>query len=276
MEKSAERLNVLKKIEELEKQGRFNEDVEEDAPGSPILPKDVDYTDKKLSSKILTKLANRLAIMFFESMIKKNKLIIKEVVGLENAKIDGGAIITCNHFNLRDVYVVYRTMKPVLKKKQRVWKIIKESNYTNFKGPVRLMMRHANTLPLSSNMQTMKELLKSIKTLLARGEKIMIYPEQAMWWNYRKPRPLKPGAFKFAAKNNVPIIPVFITMQDSEFIDDDGFPVQEYTLHILPAIYPNEALSRMEAKTDMKNRNYEAWVKTYEEFYGMPLVYGEV
>ena len=273
MEKSAERLNVLKRIEELEKQGRFNEDVEDDAPTSPILPKDVDYTDKKLSSKLLTKLANHLAVMFFESMIKKNKLIIKEVVGLENAKIEGGAIVTCNHFNLRDVYVVYRTMKPVLKKKQRIWKIIKESNYTNFKGPVRLMMRHANTLPLSSNRQTMKELLKSIKTLLDRGEKIMIYPEQAMWWNYRKPRPLKPGAFKFAAKNNVPVLPVFITMNDTEFIDEDGFPVQEYTVHYLPPIYPDKNLSLQENERVMCEKNYQLWVETYEKFYGEKLVY---
>jgi len=25
----------------------------------------------------------------------------------------------------------------------------------------------------------------------------------------------------------------------------------------------------------MKNKNYEAWVKTYEEFYKKPLEYGE-
>ncbi len=31
-----------------------------------------------------------------------------------------------------------------------------------------------------------------------------------MWWNYRKPKkPLKPGAFKIASRNNVPVIPIF-------------------------------------------------------------------
>ena len=64
-----------------------------------------------------------------------------------------------------------------------------------------------------------------------------------------------------------------ITMEDSAHLDGDGFPVQEYTLHILPAIYPDKTLSRCEAKNDMKNRNYNAWVKTYEEFYGKPLEY---
>lgn len=273
MEQSQERLKIKTKIEEFEKQGRFNEDVEEDAKTLPILPNEVDYIDKKLSSKILKRLANRMAVMFFESMIKKNKFIIKNVVGLENAKIEGGAIITCNHFNLRDVYTVYRTMKPILKKNQRIWKVIKESNYTNFKGPVRLMMRHANTLPLSSNLQTMKDFFKGVEILLARGEKIMIYPEQAMWWNYRKPRPLKAGAFRIAVKNNVPVIPVFIAMEDSKFIDDDGFYVQEYTVHYLPPIYPKKELSAKENEKYMSEQNYKAWVEAYEAFYKLPLVY---
>ena len=119
----------------------------------------------------------------------------------------------------------------------------------------------------------MKELLKSIKTLLDRGEKIMIYPEQAMWWNYRKPRPLKPGAFKFAAKNNVPVLPVFITMNDTEFIDEDGFPVQEYTVHYLPPIYPDKNLSLQENERAMCEKNYQLWVETYEKFYSEKLAY---
>ena len=122
----------------------------------------------------------------------------------------------------------------------------------------------------------MVKFIKSFAELLNQGETILIYPEQAMWWNYRKPRPLQDGAFSLAVRNKVPIVPIFITMEDSDVMDGDGFPVQAYTMHILPAIYPNETLSSIAAKKDMKNRNYEAWVKAYEEFYNEPLVYGEV
>ena len=65
-------------------------------------------------------------------------------------------------------------------------------------------------------------------------------------------------------------------MEDSDVMDPDGFWVQEYTLHILPAIYPDEALSPVAAKRAMKNKNYEAWVRTYETFYGKTLKYGEL
>ena len=43
-----------------------------------------------------------------------------------------------------------------------------------------------------------------------------------MWWNYKKPRPFKPGAFKFAVTAEVPIIPFFITMEDTDKIGEDG------------------------------------------------------
>ena len=274
MEKSKERLEILEKIKNYEKCSKFNEDVENDAPAKTIRPKDVDYVNKKLSSKFLTCVANILGTAFFESMIKKKKFIIKEVNGLENvSKVSGGAIVTCNHFNLRDNYAVYKAIKPALKRGKKLYKVIKESNYTNFKGPVRLMMRHANTLPLSSSTETMKNFYRGISKLLERGEKILIYPEQAMWWNYRKPRPLKTGAFKIATKNNVPIIPTFITMKDSNIIDNDGFFVQEYYIHFLPAIYPDKNLISKENEQLMCEKNYNLWVDTYETFYNEKLKY---
>ena len=275
-DKHQERLELLKRIEDFEKASRFNDDVEKDPPAIIIKPNEVDYTIKKLSSKFLTSLANSLGKMFFHAMIKKKKLIIKEVDGLENAKeIKGGAIVTCNHFNIADNYVVYKTIKPALKKRHYLYKVIKEGNYTTFKGPLRLMMRHGNTLPLSKNPETMKKFWEGMDTLLKRGEKILIYPEQAMWWNYKKPRPLKVGAFRMAVKYNVPIIPTFITMKDSEYLDDDGFKVQELYVHYFPAIYPDEDLPVNERAKQMMDKNYRLWKEKYEEFYQKKLEYNE-
>ena len=267
-----DRLRVLNRIKEYEEQGRFNDDVEEDAPCAPIQPDEVDYINKKLSNKFMTRVANFLGKSYFENMIRHKKLIIKEIRGIDNAKaVTGGAIVTSNHFHLSDNYAVYRTIKPALKKHHYLYKVIKESNYTNFTGPVRIMMRHANTMPLSSSYATMRKFFEGMRILLNRGEKILIYPEQAMWFNYRKPRPLKPGAFKFAAKFNVPIIPIFICMMDSDVLDDDGFPAQELYVHYLHAIYPDPNLTVNENAKRMMERNYEQWVNDYEMFYNEKL-----
>jgi 1-acyl-sn-glycerol-3-phosphate acyltransferase len=96
-----------------------------------------------------------------------------------------------------------------------LYKIIREGNYTSFGGFYGYLFRHCNTLPLSSSLSGMKALLGALKKLFARGEKVLIYPEQSMWYNYRKPKPLKVGAFSFAVKNNVPILPVFITLENT-------------------------------------------------------------
>ena len=273
-DKYQERLGVLNRISEYEKAGRFNEDVEIDPPAIEIKPNEVDYVNKKLSSKFLTCIANALGKMFFRVLMMKKQLIIKEVNRIDRAKkIKGGAIVTCNHFNIADNYVVYRTIKPALKRGHYLYKVIKEGNYTTFKGPLRLMMRHGNTLPLSNNLDTMKKFWDGMDTLLKRGEKIKNKPEQAMWWNYKKPRPMKSGAFKMAKKYNVPVIPVFITMKDSKHLDDAGFKIQELYVHYLPAIYPDERLSVSEDVNRMMKENYDLWSQKYEEFYHQKVEY---
>ena len=212
---------------------------------------------------------------FFDKLIKNRQLIIKEVRGIENfTAVKGGRIVTCNHFSVGDNYAVWVALRNYMSGK-KLYKVIREGNYTNPPKPFGLFMRHCNTLPLSSQVATMKKFMHATSVLLDRGETILIYPEQSMWWNYRKPKPMQDGAFSLAVRNKTPIVPIFITMEDSDILDGDGFYVQEYTVNILPAIYPDLNLSRNEAKEQMKNKNYEAWVKTYEEFYGMPLVYSE-
>lgn len=102
---------------------------------------------------------------------------------------------------------------------------------------------------------------------------MLIYPEQSMWWNYRKPKPLKKGAFTFATRNNVPVLPCFITMEDSDILGDDGFYVQEYTIHVAPPIYPDQNKTRAENIEYMRQKNYNIWKQVYEETYKEPLTY---
>lgn len=276
MEKSPHKLELLRRIAELEKKEQWHLDVEDDPETYPLMPDQVDYLNEKLSSKIKNRIANVFGARFFDKMIAQRQLIIKEVRGIENfTAVKGGKIVTCNHFSVGDNYAVWVALRDCMGGKM-LYKVIREGNYTNPPKPFGLFMRHCNTLPLSSRKATMVKFMKAVAQLLERGETILIYPEQGMWWNYRKPRPLQEGAFSLAVRNKTPVVPVFITMEDSDVLDADGFYVQEYTLHILPAIYPDETLSRMEAKSDMKRRNYEAWVKTYEEFYQKPLRYGEI
>ena len=151
--------------------------------------------------------------------------------------------------------------------------VIREGNYTNPPKPFGLIMRHCNTLPLSSQPATMKKFLRAVKVLLERGETVLIYPEQGMWWNYRKPKPMQDGAFTLAVRNKTPIVPIFITMEDSDVLDGDGFFVQEYTVHICPPLYINKELPPRQQVPDLMERNFALWKEIYEREYCMPLTY---
>ncbi|MBQ8425906.1 MAG: 1-acyl-sn-glycerol-3-phosphate acyltransferase [Clostridia bacterium] len=274
MEKSPEKLKILERIENLEKQGIFDQDVEDDPETIELLPDQIDYLDKKLKNKILTRLTLRAGKKFFEGQIKCGNLVIKDIIGTENLLNlkKSGAIVTCNHFHPFDNYIILKALMPCLKK-GRYYKVIREGNYTNPPKGFEMFMRHGDTLPLSQNRQTMRKFLEAVKVLLGKGNKVLVYPEQSMWWNYRKPKPLKNGAFNFAVTNNVPVIPLFITMEDTDKIDGDGFPIQAHTVHILPPIYPKEDASKAENINFLKEENYKAWVKVYEDFYKTPLKY---
>ncbi len=268
------RLAAAERIRTLEAQGVFDQDVEADPPTQPLRPGQVDYTHRKLSIRIASELANRVAKTFYDRRIAKGELVIEDVRGLENylSVADRGVMITCNHFHPNDNYAVFKPIEKSLGRK-RLWKIIREGNYTSFPGLYGYFFRHCNTLPLASNLAVFKELLGAVDTLLKRGEKILIYPEQAMWYNYRKPRPLKSGAFHFAAKSGAPVLPVFITMRDTNRFDTDGLPIQAYTVHYLPPIFPDPTKRTAANIKALCDKNFAAWKTCYEQEYGIPLTY---
>lgn len=270
------RKQVLNRIREYERQGRFHEAVEDDPPAPELTPDKVDYLNKKASSRLKTRLANAIADRYFLNLIKKDVMVIDGVTGEEYLSVlQKGAVVTCNHFSAFDNYIVFHCIRKALPKKY-LYKIIREGNYTNFPGLYGFFFRHCNTLPLSSNRRTMINFMSSVNELLKRGESVLIYPEQEMWWNYKKPRPYKVGGFKIAYRAGVPVLPTFITMQDDPArLDGDGYPVQRHTLHILPPVYPDVSLGEKQGAEKMKNEAYEACVKKYEEVYQNKLSYEE-
>ena len=270
-----ERIEILEKIKELEKQGKFDIDAENDPPSKPLSKDKVDYLNKKITSKSKTILANSLGKVFIRQLLKNNKMIIKEINGAENLqKVKGGAMITCNHFNPFDSMAIESMFRVTGEsKKRKLYKVIREGNYTNFPGLYGFFFKNCNTLPLSSKTSTMVNFVKAVDEILKRGDFILIYPEQSMWWNYKKPKPLKNGAFKLAARNNVPVVPIFITMEDSDIIGQDGLPIQQYIINIEEPIYPDSKLSVKDNTEAMKNKNFETWKNVYENFYRIPLEY---
>ncbi len=276
--KSVDRLIVLKKIRDYEHEERFSEDVEQDPPTRQIEPGEVDYTRKKVRSKLKTRFAYFIARRYLNKINRKKIMIVKDIIGKENlAGLKTGAVLTCNHFNALDSFAMEMAYEAsVDRKKKKFFRVIREGNYTSFPGFYGFLMRNCYTLPIASKPQALKEFMKSTNELLQNGNLVLVYPEQSMWWNYKKPKPLKKGAFQFAVNNNVPVVPCFITMRDSDIVGTDGFKVQEYTIHIMEPIYPDPLKSKNENINIMMDKNYTLWKNLYEKTYDKPLVYSSM
>ena len=192
-----------------------------------------------------------------------------EIVGLENAlSVKGGAIMTANHYNPTDS-TPPRLVAYAMGKRKRFHIVVQQTNIF-MEGLFGFLMKNCNTMPVSPSPEYMaKNLTPAIKRVLKRGDLVLIYPEQEMWFNYKKPRPYRDGAFHFAASAGVPIIPTFTEMINLEGErDGDGFLPVKHISHVLPPIYPDESLSVRENRINMERAERESRFKLYEELYG--------
>ena len=273
--RAADRVQILRKIQQYETEGRFDEDVEDDPPSPVLKPEDIDYLHKGFIGNCKRKIAFAAAYSFFGKLEKNRDIVVNRATGLEHLAGVQGAVITCNHFHPMDSFIMQQVFDDS-KHPKRLYRVIREGNYTNFPGFYGFLMRNCNTLPLSSNFQTMKKFLTAVKQVLSEGNCLLIYPEQSMWWNYRKPKPLKSCAFDMAVKNHVPVVPCFITMRDTDKLGADGFPVQEYTPHLGAPIWPDESLPKSVAKEKMKQQTEAFCNQVYEKEYGALPVYRRI
>ena len=69
MDKNPERVKILEKIKELERNRQFDRDVENDPPCIPLKEGEVDYTRRKLSSKIKSRFSKFIFFRYFKRKI---------------------------------------------------------------------------------------------------------------------------------------------------------------------------------------------------------------
>lgn len=273
IKKAPDRLAVLEKIAEYEKRGWFDRDVEEDPPGRVLHPEDIKYINRSPAARIKRTVAYLAGRIFFYRELGKKKLFLEDPVGLEHlAGVKGGAVLTCNHFHPYDSFMMQKLFE-LSHHRGRMYRVIREGNYTSFPGFYGMLMRNCDTLPLSSDPVTMKHFLAATHRVLDEGNCLLVYAEQSLWWNYRKPKPLKSGAFEIAVRRSVPVVPCFITFEDTDLVGEDGFPILRHTPHVGAPIYPDTTLSRRAAAEKMKVENEAFCREVYERVYGIPLVY---
>lgn len=273
MKKDEERLQVIENMKQATRNHTFNKKVE---PSDHVVTKEerekvilkYDNRKKKLRNKAKTIVARSIVDSLTE-FINLNT----EIKGIENiTNIKTGAIITSNHFSKVDNTIIRYLMHKIGKKRE--FDIIVQECNIFMPGSLGWLLKNNQTIPINKDHKYIASNFEpTLEKLFDKKHFVLIYPEEEMWFNYKKPRPGKIGAYHYACKYNVPIIPCFIEMQNTDKIGDDGFYVQKYRLHIMPPIYPDETKDFKVAKEDLRKKDYELKVAKYEEVYHKKLDY---
>lgn len=264
---------VIENIKNFAEAGQFHNKVE---INDPVLTaaQSRQITDaylenrKHLSFKVKTALGVALAKAATRA-INKNT----EIKGLEKIPKDlGGVLITSNHFSPLENTVIRHLTNTLGRKKLGI--ISQTSNFA-MTGMVGFLMNYADTIPISTDPRYLaKDFLSLLKErLVDKKQAILLYPEQEMWFHYRKPRPPKNGAYFYAAKLNVPILSCFVEMVDLDEDDTAEFKKVKYILHILDVLYPDENKTARENTEMLSEMDYSLKKACYEKVYGKELTY---
>ena len=264
---------VIENIKKFAESGQFQNKVELD---DPVL---TDEQHKKITDNYIkkrNKLSFKIKSKFGIFLAKKaSKKINKntEIVGLEKIKPDlGGVIITSNHFSPLENTIIRHLTNRLGRKTLGI--ISQTSNFA-MTGIIGYIMNYADTIPISNNPRYLARnfLLVLKERLIEKKHAILLYPEQEMWFNYRKPRPPKNGAYFYAAKLNVPIISCFVEIIDLPEDDTPEFKKVKYILHVLDVLYPDPTKTVKENSVNLSIIDYNLKKECYEKVYGKELTY---
>ena len=263
---------IIENIQRCVEEGKFNDKVEVDDPSLSLQEKKeliAKYLNKR--NKLGYKICNKIARVII-NMVTWSENRDTEIEGIENiAEIKSGAIITSNHFNPLDNTVVRKFTKKI--GKSRLYIVSQDTNLA-MKGIIGFIMNYADIIPISSDNTYMRsKFLSMVEDIISKNQFILIYPEQEMWFNYRKPRLLKRGAYYYAAKFNVPIISCFVEIKNIGKKENKEFYKSKYVMHVLKPIYPDASKSIRENSIMMMNKDYEQKVEAYEKAYGKKIQY---
>lgn len=259
--------NIINK--ELNRKVEVNDAVMSDEEIMKLINKFYKNKSKKFSYTIKHMIAN-MTISKYMKLLDKD-ITIKGLENLTDLDLSKGAIITSNHFNPLDTFIIRKLVEKVLKKDLYI--VIQDTNLA-MPGSLGFLMNYTNTIPVSKSPTYLAGTFKeNLRKILSDGNIVLIYPEEEMWFNYRKIRPLKRGAYQYAAILNVPVISCFTKIIDTDILDNEEFNKTIYELNVLGYLYPDKDISPRVNSINMLNEDYTWKKRSYEEAYNKSLDY---
>lgn len=248
------------KLAALEREGKFDVDVN---AGEYLFVKEQEpdhrYVYDRFFDKIYYAFLRALVFVFAPFLLVFTyRLRVRGRKNLRAAK-KTGKILVANHVALLDCLIEKQAVF------NRVYFIAGAHN--NKKGFFGYTLKILGLMPYSFQLSNQKNLTRAIAYYLKKGKTIEFNPEQAMWRGYKKLRPFKNGAFYYAVKNNVPVVPMVNLIRDPNGWDKLRGRKFKITAKFLPPVYADESLPERDRINDLKERTRRAMLEEMNAFY---------
>lgn len=195
------------------------------------------------------------------------------IVGAECIPADlDGVLITSNHFSPEENTVIRHLVHSL---GRRELGIVCQSTNFAFGGIVGFLMNYADTIPVCADPHYLSHDFYALmrEHLIERKNAVLIYPEEELWYRYRKPRPPRNGAYFYASKLNVPILSCFVEIIDTDEEENEEFKRVRHVLHVLGVLYPDPTRPTHENMKHLASADYALKKACYERVYGKSLTY---
>ncbi len=254
--------DVLEKIRIAESEGRFSDHLDPvDYSAAAPMDENFPYVPGRLLSIKYWWLQKTFLNRFTENLCRKTFRC--SITGQENLEGIKGAVYTCNHINKFDGLVMIWALKHSGNRPLRIM----TADFNNRNDALGELMRADGILPFKNTPACVKAFGEAVAHYLSIGTGVLFFPEGSEWWCYEKPRPFMDGAFHYAVKNNVPVVPAFITFKKRGEFFKSGIEMRDFTVNFLKPVYPDEKLSKKENVQMMKEKNFAECVECYNSWY---------
>lgn len=190
------------------------------------------------------------------------------VKGRKKLKKIGACITTSNHVGYLDAVL---TLRATGMQSRHI--VVAPHNCKSTVGGK--ILSAAGVIPLPVNFKGLRSFNDMMDhTAQKKRAKIHFYAEKSMWIGYKKPRPYKDGAFYYAERLGVPVVPMLYCFKDPKGLRK-LLHLPKAVIKIGDPIYVNAELPPRERKADLAKRTYQAAAQMYQDFYGISLVYDE-
>ena len=168
-----------------------------------------------------------------------------------------GAVICFNHVFIHDVTCLSLAMFP-----RRMARFLSVPN--NFGIPVvKTLVKYFRAVPIPSTYSATRKMRNEVIDMLKKGGSLAVAPEGSQWPYYNKIRDFKVGAFLFANRASVPILPVVYCYRRQR-----GIWLWRkrpcINLQFLPPIPPRDADGSPKSSARLMNETHTAMTVTFD------------